>query len=285
MGFDFGYGELGLGARLLLVVGLALGAHVLVLAVRRLAATVMHSKGSRSRRKVRTITTLLSSTLVFALYATALGLGLSELGVPLTTYLASVSIVGFAIAFGSQGIVQDVVNGVTIVFTDLFDVGDMVEIGGQTGQVESLGMRFTTLVNALGAEVFVPNRSITNVIVYPRGYVRCIADVTLSSDEEMARRMEDAIRRIVTATFEQYPGILRTEPDYEGIQTTASGRNFLRVKFRLWPGRGGPIETAFKQEVVQALKSIDASYSDWMVAVNYEVERKSHSLLSDRHPS
>ncbi len=61
----------------------------------------------------------------------------------LKTYLASASIMGLAIGFGSQGLVQDVVTGVTLVFSDLIDVGEMVEISGQTGIVRSIGMRFT----------------------------------------------------------------------------------------------------------------------------------------------
>ena len=65
----------------------------------------------------------------------------------------------------------------TQVFSNLIDIGDMVEIGGQTGIIRSIGMRFTVLENSMKAEVFIPNRSITNVINYPRGYVRCLIDV------------------------------------------------------------------------------------------------------------
>ncbi|MDA0241196.1 MAG: hypothetical protein O3A84_14380 [Proteobacteria bacterium] len=46
----------------------------------------------------------------------------------------------------------------------------------------------------------------------------------------------------------------------------------MRLKFRIWPGRGGPIETVFKQELLQALKAIDPTYQDWMISVSYEVE-------------
>jgi small conductance mechanosensitive channel len=59
---------------------------------------------------------------------------------------------------------------------------------------------------------------------------------------------------------------------------TSSGKEFLRVKFRIWPGQGGPLETSFKQEVVQSLEGIDPGYSDWMVVVTYEVKKKPVSL-------
>ena len=55
-------------------------------------------------------------------------------------------------------------------------------------------------------------------------------------------------------------------------------KEFVRIKFRLWPGRTGLIETTFKQEVLHMLKEIDPSYADWMVAVNYEVEEKPVAL-------
>ena len=235
---------------------------------------VLAAKLDRRLSKARTITTLVSSVTVFLLYFGAVGFALNELGISVTAYVASASIIGLAVAFGSQGMVQDIVMGLTIIFSDLFDVGDMVEVGGQTGIVRRLGMRFTVLVNAFGSRVYIPNRSIGNVINYARGYVRCIADITLSSDEGLAEKMEERIRRIATGFGEQFPGILITPPDYEGRHATASGRRFLRVKFRIWPGRGAAIENEFRKEVLDSLKRLDESYADWMIAVNYEVENR-----------
>lgn len=257
-----------------LIVGLAVGAHLIVYVIRRIANWIMSLRFGGPLTKARTITSLVSSTSMFVIYFGAIGVALSELGVPIQAYLASASVVGLAIAFGSQGLVQDVMSGLTIVFTGLFDVGDMVEIGGQTGIIQRLGMRYTVMTNALGAEVFVPNRSITNVVSYPRGYLRCLADITLSDDAEVLPKMEAAVRDLANGVYEQFPGILLTPPDIEGLNRTSSGRQFIRLKFRIWPGRGSPIETNFRQEVVQALKRFDSEYADWKVAINYEVEQK-----------
>ncbi len=261
-------------ARFVIILGSALVAHLAVSVIRATTQRIMTASLDRRLSKTRTIVTLASSIAVFALYFGAIGFALSELGISITAYLASASIIGLAVAFGSQGIVQDVVMGLTIVFSDLFDVGDMVEIGGQTGIVRRLGMRFTVLVNSFGSEVFLPNRSIMNVINYPRGYIRCIADITLSSEDDLANKMEDRIRQIVAGFGEQFPGILITPPDYEGRQSTSSGRRFLRVKFRIWPGRGGSIENEFRKEIHDNLKKLDANYTEWMTAINYEVEHR-----------
>jgi hypothetical protein len=71
----------------------------------------------------------------------------------------------------------------------------------------------------------------------------------------------------------QFPGILIKPVSIEGVIKTAPGKEILRIKFRIWPGRGTPIETSFKQELTQRFKLVDSSYSDWMVSVNYEVEK------------
>lgn len=233
----------------------------------------MSSNVARRSSKNLTLISLITSTMVFALYSSAIGFVLSEAGVPLSTYLASASIIGLAVAFGSQGIVQDVVSGITIVFTDLFDIGDVVEISGQVGIVERFGMRFTILRNPMGAEVFVPNRSILNVTAYPRGYVRCFVDVSLPEDEAKSEALSNQVGLLCASATDQFPGIFRAPPEYMGPQKTETGRNFLRMKFRIWPGRGGPLETTFRQELLQEAKAIDTGYADWMVSVNFEVEK------------
>ncbi len=259
--------------RIALIVVLAVGAHVAVLLVKRLGH-LFSSAGAPTRHpKMRSVASLFSSIAVFALYFGAFGFMLHELGVSLTTYLASASVIGLAVAFGSQGLVQDVVTGMTLVFSDLFDVGNMVEIGGQTGIIRSIGMRFTKLENALGAEVYIPNRSITSVVNYPRGYIRCIADVQLSGDPQTRKAMEQTVHGAVTSLSEQFPGILLSPPSINGAMHTSTGKEFLRVKFRIWPGRGAPIETTFRQELTQSLKALDAAYADWMISVYYEVEK------------
>ncbi len=264
--------------RIFIIAAIVVGLHLLVILVRRISNKWMSSQVSAKLSKSRTISSLTTSTLVFLLYFSAFGLILSEFGVSLKAYLASASILGLAIGFGSQGFVQDVVNGLTVVFSGLFDVGDMVEISGQTGTVKAFGMRFTVIENAFGAKVSIPNRTITNVVRYPRGYIRGLADITLPDNPQLAKQAEEKVTSIVNATFEQISGTFVYPPSIEGRIKTSSGKEFLRVKFRLWPGRGTPIETVFKQEVLYALKALDPNYQDWMVTVNYEVERKLVSL-------
>ncbi len=264
--------------RILVVIAVVIGVHVAVLIIRAAGKRLMTAMPRRSFAKARSLLGLLTSIAIFVLYFAAVGFVLKEFGVSLTAYLASASVLGLAVGFGSQGLVQDVVTGLTLIFSDLVDVDDMVEISGQTGIVQTIGMRFLVLKNYLGAEVFIPNRTITNVINYPRGYVRCLVDVTLSQEPAIADRMEALVQSIVASAFQQFSGLFITEPSSEGRTKTSSGKAFLRIKFRIWPGRGTALETTLKQEIVQSLKELDAAYLDWMVTVNYEVEQKLGSV-------
>lgn len=270
--------------RIVLILGIALGSHLSVIIIRRAGHRMMASGGGRSLSKLRSISSLGTSMAVFGLYFGAIGLILNELGVSLKAYLASASVLGLAIGFGSQGIVQDVVTGLTLIFSDLFDIGDMVEISGQTGNVKQIGMRFTVLENSFGAQVFLPNRSISSVVNYPKGYIRCIVDVALPEDEAISARIERRIESIVPSTAEQFAGILVYPPSIEDRIQTASGKSFLRVTYRIWPGRQAPLETTFKQEIIQSLKMIDPEYADWMVTVSVEVEKKPMTISSGTKP-
>jgi small conductance mechanosensitive channel len=266
------FSRLPLELRLIVFAAIAGGIHVVVIAIRRAVDHFLLNYSGRGMRKLKSITTLTSSAIVFTLYFLAVGLILRELGVSLTAYLASASVIGLAVGFGSQGIVQDVVTGLTFIFSDLVDVGDLVEISGQTGIVRAITMRFVELENALGASVFIPNRTIGNVINYPRGYVRCIADVTLRGDDAAKQRTEATALRLMRSMTHQFAGILMTNPSPEGRMTLESGKEILRLKFRIWPNRGQPIETSFVQELTAELRKTDPDYQPWMIATFYEVE-------------
>ena len=263
--------------RLLLVISVAVICHILVLLIRSTSTNWLELSSQNKRRKVSSLITLISSSLVFSFYFAAIGVVLTEFGVPIGTYIASASIIGLAVGFGSQGMVQDVVSGLTTIFSNVFDVGDMVEISGQVGIVRFIGLRFLEIENSYGAKVLIPNRSVTNVINYRRGYIRCIVDVTIpkTEDETVSALSIQRIIALSKGVHEQFPGILLTLPSIEGEKQTTAGRKFLRIKFRIWPGRGAPIEDSFKKEIVQEMKAIDTEYQDWMVAVYYEVETKS----------
>ncbi len=238
----------------------------------RLVLLKAFTKPGHTSSKARTVVSLAASATEFCIYFVALGVVLAQFGVSVTTYLASASILGLAIAFGSQGLVQDVVTGLTILIADIFNVGEMLEVSGQVGIVEDFGMRFTVLRNANGALVYVPNRNIAAVTKYPRRHVRVHVDVTLPEDgaaaDEMAAIAEGAARSFT----QQFPALFLRPVSFARVKIEDPPRAVHRITFRIWPGRGGPIEGTFRQELLHRMKAVHEDFADWMVAVNTEIE-------------
>ena len=216
--------------KILYILIFAGAAHLAVLTIRHLSTKIVNYKTSRVSPKTRSIASLANSFIVFSIYFWVMGFILQALGVSLTAYLASASVIGLAVGFGSQGLVQDVVTGLTLVFSNLIDIGDMVEISGQTGVIRSIGMRFTVLENSMKAEVYIPNRSIANVINYPRGYVRCLIDVP-TPDKKMHPEMKKLLETSMNSFTERFPGLFIYPPSIE--EETGYNEDLLRLKFRI----------------------------------------------------
>jgi moderate conductance mechanosensitive channel len=267
------FSALPLLTRTLLILGVVVVLHLAVHLVRVAGERLIRGRAAASVRKLRTATSLGTSAAVFTLWFFAIGFILRELGINMTAYLASASVIGLAVGFGSQGVVQDVVTGLTLIFSNLVDIGEMVILGGQTGIVRAIGMRFIVLETSLGAMVSIPNRTITNVVSYPKGYVRSIVDVSLADDQDLQRQMIALIEQLVPTVAEQFPGIMRSPPSIEGLVRNSAGRAFMRLKFRIWPDRVEPISQSFRQELLHGLRKLDPAYADWMVAVHFEVEK------------
>lgn len=249
-----------------------MGCYLIGVAIRRISKKILRAIPPGAMAKTRSLVSLGTSLFNFTLYFAAIGFILKEFGISLTAYLASASIIGLAVGFGSQGLVQDIVTGLTLIFSDLIDVGDMVEISGQTGLVKEIGVRFTKIVNHLKAEVNIPNRTISSVIKYPQGCVRYTLDITLNREEATSDSIIETVGPIITGAYEQFAGIFMEAPAVAGPHKTTGGKKYLRVVCRIWPNRGDVLEKNLKPEIVAALQGIDPDYADWMVALNYEID-------------
>jgi small conductance mechanosensitive channel len=266
--------------RLLLILAFVAFIHVTLRLVRfisewlikRLHATRRSNDFVAQKPKFMTLVRLLANTVTFLIYFFALGFFLEEFGVSLTGYLASGSIAALAISFGSQGLVQDMVIGLTLIFSDAMDVGDMVEIVGLAvviGRVEEIGLRFTKVLNFHNQRVFIPNRTIANVSRFPHGGIYVYADVQVPPDLAPEKAV-GIVESLAHGLWRQFDGIILSEPVVGGVERPAeAGWAFIRVHFTVWPGQGDLIETTFRQQTVNAMKPFSAAYADWQVPVTY----------------
>ncbi|CAB1130265.1 Potassium efflux system KefA protein / Small-conductance mechanosensitive channel [Candidatus Hydrogenisulfobacillus filiaventi] len=112
----------------------------------------------------RTLYRLLVSAVRYVLGFVAVVMALDLFGFHTGSLLAGAGVVGLAVSFGAQGLVQDVVSGLILMYEDPFAVGDHIVLpGGTAGTVEELGLRATILRGGEGERVYLPNRLILQV--------------------------------------------------------------------------------------------------------------------------
>ncbi len=268
--------------RIFLIIVLTVAAHFTVKGVRRFSQYLLlmkvdskaTSETNLTRRypKLATIVTLLVSATTFTIYFVAVGMILREFKISLTTYFASATVIGLAVGFGLQGFVQDVVIGLTLIFSDALNIGEVVKLGDEIGRVENIGLRFTTLINLHGQRILLPNRNIAVISQFRGGCIRAYVDIQLPQGID-ENAMLQAIQAIAKGMYHQHKSIILAAPEIFGIKDVKEGQwRYLRIKVKLWPGQTNIIEQTFKERVVQVLKTSYEAYAPWMITVTYKVE-------------
>jgi small-conductance mechanosensitive channel len=134
--------------------------------------------------RLRTMLPLLRNTLLIVLLAIFVLTALSEIGINIGPLLAGASILGVALGFGSQKLVQDFINGIFLLLENAMQVGDWVTAGGLSGTVENLSIRTLRLRAGDGSVHIIPFSSVTTVTNTNRGLGNAAVSVTISYDED-----------------------------------------------------------------------------------------------------
>jgi len=136
-----------------------------------------------------------TQVLVLALFVI---MALQNLGVELLPLIAGVGIAGAGIALAMQGVLGNVVAGLTIIFTRPFRVGDYISIVKEEGEVLEIRLFSTTLGHADLSKVVIPNRKIVGEILHNYGRIRQLpieVGVSYETDIGAALKLAEEILR------------------------------------------------------------------------------------------
>ncbi len=140
--------------------------------------------------RVKTLLPLLRNFAFVTLTAmTVIGV-LSHLGINVAPLIAGAGVVGLAVGFGSQQLVQDVITGLFILIEDTLAIGDSVDTGGRAGTVEALTIRTVKIRDADGALHSIPFSTIKALKNSSRGFGVYTVNVTLDVNADLARAIE-----------------------------------------------------------------------------------------------
>jgi moderate conductance mechanosensitive channel len=262
------------------VVGLALVVHIIVRLIRYISEVLIaksHEKKNpfgfvTQQPKFVTLSRLIISFIVFLTYATAIYV-IIALEYPndntFKTYLTSAAVIGLALSFGLQGLVQDVVTCITLILSDAMEVGDTVDLmNGVIGRVERIGLRFVKVINFYNQEISVPNRTIANVSRFPHGGIFAFVDIQIPTKADQSAVVQ-TIQTVAKGVQSQFSAIILAEPAFSKVETTPGNWNYIRVRFRIWPGQNSIIENVFVQQTIAAMKTFDPAYATWQIVTTY----------------
>lgn len=147
-------------------------------------------KMNQGKKKGQTVYKLLSSIGKYVIWFIAIILILEAFNVQTAPILASAGVLGIAIGFGAQKIVQDMISGFFILFEETFLVGEVVEIAGFRGEVIEIGLRTTKLKSWDGILKVFNNGDISAVSNFSRYPSLAIIDFQVAYETDLKKLPE-----------------------------------------------------------------------------------------------
>ncbi len=175
------------------------------LILRQVARLTSQGHAARASR-MRTLLPMIRAALAVVLFLIAGPVALSEIGVNIAPLLAGAGIVGVAIGFGSQKLVQDLITGVFLLLENAMQVGDWVTLAGVSGSVEALSVRTIRLRAGDGSVHIIPFSAVTTVNNSNRGLGNAAVSVSVAYKED-TDRVGEALREVAAG--------MRKDPAYQ----------------------------------------------------------------------
>jgi len=220
--------------------------------VDRIIQSAEHLREAR-RQQLITLVQLLQWGGNLLIVGSAVLMLLSTFGVDVTPLLASVGVAGLAISLGAQTLIKDLIGGFLILMENQYAVGDCIEIGNVSGQVERLTLRATCLRDVNGRLHVVPNGEARIVSNLTKEWSRALVDVGVAYEEDLDRVL--SVLRETAESFAQdlaFGSQILEPPQVLGPLTLGDWAITIRVMVKTRPGKQWEITRELKKQILAA---------------------------------
>lgn len=219
---------------------------------------IVRSEAAKHRAALAQVLTWTALVIVYTVTAVQI---LDRLGVPITGLVAPAAVVGVALGFGAQRLVQDLLAGFFIIAERQYGFGDLISIagigipGGVVGTVEDVTLRMTKIRTANGEVIITPNGSIAQLTNLSRDWARAVVDVPfpLSVDIGHATEILRQVGREVFADEELRPQLLDA-PVVMGVERIDVDQIHVEIVARTQPGQQFQVGLALRGRIAAALR-------------------------------
>ncbi|QBJ95242.1 mechanosensitive ion channel family protein [Rhodococcus sp. ABRD24] len=219
---------------------------------------LVRSEATKHRHSVAQVITWVVITIIYVI-ATMKVLG--QLDMPIGGLVAPATVLGAALGFGAQRVVQDILAGFFIITERQYGFGDTVQIaitGSATdaeGVIEDVTLRVTRMRNADGEVITVPNGQIVKAVNLSKDWARAVVDVPIPATADI-NRVNDILHRVGVDAYADTglrPLLLDT-PSVMGVESLEVDQVSIRMVARTLPGKQFQVGRALRVRVVTALR-------------------------------
>jgi moderate conductance mechanosensitive channel len=213
------------------------------------------------------VASVISSVAISVLYVVVAVDIANQLGLPLGSMVVPAALLGAALGFGAQRIVQDLLSGFFLITEKQYGFGDLVELtvnGGGTarGTVEDVTLRVTKLRTSDGEMYTVPNGLIVKSRNLSKDWARAVVDIPVPTAADL-NRVNDVLSDVTKAAMQDngLPDLLLDEPSLMGVESIEVDTVNLRMVARTLPGKQFEVGRELRALVVSALRRADIATS------------------------
>jgi len=203
----------------------------------------------------KTLLTIFRNAVAITLIVLTLMIVLAEIGINIGPLIAGAGVLGLAIGFGAQKLVQDVITGVFIQMENAINVGDIVTASGVTGVAEKLTIRSLGLRDLSGTFHMIPFSAVDNVSNFSREFGYHVGEYGVAyreNTDEVIVKLREAFDELI-ADPDQRNNILSDELEVHGVTALADSSVNIRVRIKTLPGVQFGVGRAYNRLVKQHL--------------------------------
>ncbi|MDE8350230.1 MAG: mechanosensitive ion channel [Acidocella sp.] len=192
----------------------------------------------RQASRLHTLLPMLKATIGVTIGLVAGLICLSKIGVNAAPLLAGAGVLGIAIGFGSQKLVQDIITGLFLLLEDAMQVGDTIALAGMTGTVERLSIRTIRLRGGDGSLNIIPFSAVTTVTNMTRDFGYAQISIQVAYNEDLPRVY--AVMTDIAKTMRAEPrfgAMMRDDLQIFGLDAFGASALVITGQIRTGPGQ------------------------------------------------
>jgi moderate conductance mechanosensitive channel len=207
--------------------------------------------GSIPTSREKTLLSLFQNAFTIALVVLVSMLALAQIGVNIAPLLAGAGVLGLAIGFGAQKLVQDIITGVFIQLENVMNEGDVVSLGSLSGVVERLTIRSVSIRSLDGTLHLIPFSSVDTVSNMMKGFSYHVAEIGVAYREnidEVKEAMQEAFDLLMQS---EWRDMIIDKLDMHGVTAFADSAVMVRARIKTVPGGHWATGRAYNEFIKQ----------------------------------